>query len=126
MKRGERTRPFFVIGRVTDHPFPLCLSVRSATILCSAMTAEVDLFVYGTLMSESCLYALTERYFPRREAKLSGFERIVPSTGYPYIIPKAGAWVQGLLLLGVDLIALAALDQYESEGVLYHRRRVEV
>ena len=78
------------------------------------MTAEIDLFVYGTLVSESCLSSLTGRYFPRREAKLSGFERLVPSTGYPYIIPKAGACVQGFLLSGVDPIALAALDQYES------------
>jgi gamma-glutamylcyclotransferase (GGCT)/AIG2-like uncharacterized protein YtfP len=52
------------------------------------MTGEVDLFVYGTLMKESVLHALTGRYFPRYEAELSGFERFTPHNGYPYREPK--------------------------------------
>jgi gamma-glutamylcyclotransferase (GGCT)/AIG2-like uncharacterized protein YtfP len=90
------------------------------------MAASIDLFVYGTLMREDCLASLTGRRFPRRKAELSGFERIVPPSGYPYITPKAGARVQGFLLLGVDFTSLAVLDNYEEEGHLYHRRRVEV
>jgi gamma-glutamylcyclotransferase (GGCT)/AIG2-like uncharacterized protein YtfP len=89
------------------------------------MAACVDLFVYGTLMDERCLFSLTGRSFPRCEAKLPGFERIVPKTGYPYIVPKASACVRGILLSGVDQSSLAILDQYEEEGYLYHRRSVE-
>src|SRR5262245_22683022 len=90
------------------------------------MTACVDLFVYATLMSEIRLYSLTQRHFPRCGAELPGFERIVPSTGYPYIIPKIKGRVLGILLRDIDPTSLAVLDQYEEEGHLYHRRRVEV
>jgi len=90
------------------------------------MAACVDLFVYGTLMSENLLYSLTRCHFSRREAELTGFARIVPVTGYPYIIPQAKARVRGVLLFRVDCTSLAALDRYEEEGHLYHRRRVEV
>ena len=90
------------------------------------MTAEIDLFVYGTLMDEGIFYSLTGRHFPRREAELFGFERIIPKNGYPYIIPQSDARVQGFLLSGVDPSTLAILDDYEEEGCLYRRCRVEV
>jgi gamma-glutamylcyclotransferase (GGCT)/AIG2-like uncharacterized protein YtfP len=90
------------------------------------MAVEVDLFVYGTLMDESVLYALTGRRFPKSEAELSGFERWISANGYPYIIPNPEARVQGILLSGIDPAALAALDRYEEEGHLYHRHQVEV
>lgn len=90
------------------------------------MTDEVDLFVYGSLMDEGILSSLTGRHFPRREAELLGFERITPKNGHPYIIPKGEARVQGFLLSGIDPSTLAILDDYEEEGRLYHRCRVEV
>ena len=90
------------------------------------MADEVDLFVYGTLMNESVLCSLTGRCFSRDEAELPGFERFLPHNGYPYIVPNPSARVQGILLTGIDPTALAALDRYEEEGRLYHRRRVEV
>jgi len=90
------------------------------------MAGEVDLFVYGTLMKESVLHALTGRSFPRYEAELSGFECFTPDNSYPYIVPNPGARVQGILLTRIDPTALAALDRYEEEGHLYHRCRVEV
>ncbi len=90
------------------------------------MTGKVDLFVYGTLMSESVLYSLTGRYLPGCETELSGFERFLPHNGYPYIVPNPSARVQGILLAGIDPPALAALDRYEEEGHLYYRCRVEV
>lgn len=85
-----------------------------------------QLFVYGTLMDEELVYALTRKRFPRCQAELPDFARVVPPDGYPYILPRTGARVQGLLLCGVDPASLAALDRYEDEGVLYHRRRVQV
>ena len=84
------------------------------------------LFVYGTLMSEARLHALTGRRFPRRPARLEGFERIRPLHGYPYIVPTPGGAVEGFLIEGVDPAALGALDAYEDEGRLYLRRPVEV
>ena len=90
------------------------------------MADEVDLFVYGTLMDESVLRSLTGRSFSRYEAELSGFERFTPAHAYPYIVPHPRSQVRGILLIGIDQTALAALDRYEEEGHLYYRRRVEV
>ena len=89
------------------------------------MTSD-RLFVYGTLMNESILHSLTGRFFPRSEAELSGFERFTPDHGYPYIVPNPRTRVRGILLIGIDQVALSALDHYEEEGHLYHRCRVEV
>jgi gamma-glutamylcyclotransferase (GGCT)/AIG2-like uncharacterized protein YtfP len=88
------------------------------------MTAEVDLFVYGTLKDEDTVFALTGCRFPRQEAQLLDFECIVPLTGYPYITPRPGARTLGLLLRGLNPAALTVLDQYEDEGRLYFRRKV--
>lgn len=88
---------------------------------------ERALFVYGTLMSATRLAAVTGRSFPARAAVLEGFERRQPAgLAHPYVVPHAGARVEGLLLEGLDEAALAALDRYEDEGGLYHRRGIEV
>jgi gamma-glutamylcyclotransferase (GGCT)/AIG2-like uncharacterized protein YtfP len=84
------------------------------------------LFVYGTLMSGARVQELTGRHFPQRPATLSDFVRIVPPGGYPYIVPQPGGRVEGFLIDDVDPSSLRALDAYEDEGRLYHRRRVEV
>ncbi|MGH8059246.1 MAG: gamma-glutamylcyclotransferase family protein [Candidatus Entotheonellia bacterium] len=86
----------------------------------------IDLFVYGTLMDPGAVAALTGRQFPRVEATLEGFERIESGRGYPYILPKPGASLTGLLLQGVDAASLSRLDDYEAEGDLYVRQEVEV
>ncbi len=88
--------------------------------------AGTALFVYGTLMSEAHLYSLTGRRFPRRRARLEGYERILPNQGYPYVVPKAGGQVEGFLLDDVDAASLRTLDAYEDEGHLYLRRPAEV
>jgi gamma-glutamylcyclotransferase (GGCT)/AIG2-like uncharacterized protein YtfP len=90
------------------------------------MAACVAVFVYGTLMDEDLLYSLTQCRFSRSEAELAGFERVFPSNGYPYIIPNSNKTVRGIVLLGVDALSLAALDNYEEEGSLYHRHSVTV
>jgi gamma-glutamylcyclotransferase (GGCT)/AIG2-like uncharacterized protein YtfP len=84
------------------------------------------LFVYGSLISEARLRALTARSFPRRPARLDGFERITPPNGYPYIVPKPGSAIEGWLIEDVDPASLARLDAYEDEGRLYLRRPAEV
>jgi gamma-glutamylcyclotransferase (GGCT)/AIG2-like uncharacterized protein YtfP len=86
--------------------------------------AGVSLFVYGTLTSEARLRSLTGRRFRRQRARLEGFVRIAPPRGHPYVVPRAGARVEGYLVHGVDERSLRKLDAYEEEGRLYHRRRV--
>src|SRR5689334_16093192 len=82
------------------------------------------LFVYGTLLDEARLAELTGRRFPRRPARLEGYARIAPPGGYPYVVPRAGAVVSGVVIDDIDAASLRALDRYEDEGRLYVRRRV--
>jgi|SRR5436190_8416286 len=84
------------------------------------------LFVYGTLLDDARVEAVTGRRFPRRAARLDGWERIAPSGGYPYIVARPGGFVDGALLEDVDTDSLCALDRYEDEGRLYVRRAVIV
>jgi len=87
----------------------------------------VSLFVYGTLTEESRLESLTGRRFPRRPARLDGYERIEGAAGrYPYLAARPGACADGFLVEDIDPASLRALDAYEDEGRLYVRRRVEV
>ena len=79
-------------------------------------------FVYGTLTDEARVTALVGRPLPRRLAVLEGYERVAPAGRYPWVVPRTGAAVEGVLLLDVDAEALAALDAYEDEGTLYVRR----
>jgi gamma-glutamylcyclotransferase (GGCT)/AIG2-like uncharacterized protein YtfP len=82
----------------------------------------VSLFVYGTLMDGARVQAVVGRRLPSRAAVLEGFERLEPAGSYPYVVPREGATVSGILLDEVDDTALARLDAYEDEGGLYLRR----
>jgi gamma-glutamylcyclotransferase (GGCT)/AIG2-like uncharacterized protein YtfP len=86
----------------------------------------MHLFVYGTLTDPERVAALTGKRFTGVDATLSGFERVDSPLGYPYILPKPGAVVRGVLLLDIDPISLVHLDTYEAEGDLYRRQVVEV
>ena len=77
-------------------------------------------------MDDARLRSVTGQQFARRAARLEGFERIAPARGYPYVVPKAGAHVDGHLIEDVDAASLRRLDTYEDEGRLYFRRPVEV
>ncbi|MDQ3830187.1 MAG: gamma-glutamylcyclotransferase, partial [Candidatus Tectomicrobia bacterium] len=59
-------------------------------------------------------------------ATLSGYARVESPLGYPFILPRPGATVRGVLLLNVDPVSLAQLDAYEAEGDLYRRQVVMV
>jgi len=82
----------------------------------------VSLFVYGTLMDDTRVQAVVGRRLPRRSATLDGFERVEQKGSFPYVVPRDGASVTGVLLDEVDDGALARLDAYEDEGGLYVRR----
>ena len=86
----------------------------------------IHLFVYGTLTDPERVTALTGKQFERVDATLSGFERVNSPLGYPFILPRAGAIVRGVLLLNIDLVSLVQLDAYEAEGDLYRRQGVVV
>ena len=86
--------------------------------------AGTTLFVYGTLREPRLVRELTGRTFPIRPATLFDHERITPARGFPYVVPRTGATVEGLLLDDIDPRSLARLDAYEEEGTLYLRRPV--
>ena len=86
----------------------------------------IHLFVYGTLIDPERVTALTGKQFERVNATLSGFERVNSPLGYPFILPRTGSVVRGVLLLNVDPISLVHLDAYEAEGDLYRRQVVVV
>jgi gamma-glutamylcyclotransferase (GGCT)/AIG2-like uncharacterized protein YtfP len=83
--------------------------------------AGTALFVYGTLTDPAVCEAVTGHRFPTRPARLRGYARLAPAGSYPYVVPRRGASVEGLLLDGVDAASLRALDAYEVEGRLYRR-----
>src|SRR5437764_1029779 len=60
------------------------------------------LFVYGTLIDEWRLEALTGRRFPRRPATLDGFARRALRAGYPTVERSSDARVDGFLVEDVD------------------------
>jgi gamma-glutamylcyclotransferase (GGCT)/AIG2-like uncharacterized protein YtfP len=86
----------------------------------------IHLFVYGTLIDPERVTALTGKQFERVDATLNGFERVNSPLGYPFIFPKAGGIVRGVLLLNLDPVSLVHLDTYEAEGDLYRRQVVVV
>jgi gamma-glutamylcyclotransferase (GGCT)/AIG2-like uncharacterized protein YtfP len=86
----------------------------------------IHLFVYGTLIDPERVTALTGKQLERVDATLNGFERVNSPLGYPFIFPKAGGIVRGVLLLNLDPVSLVQLDAYEAEGDLYRRQVVEV
>jgi len=87
-----------------------------------ARPKRANLFVYGTLMDDANVKALTGRTYPKEPGILWNFERIVPNKGYPYILPKHGGSVSGYVLKGLSQDALYRIDEYESEGNLYVRQ----
>jgi gamma-glutamylcyclotransferase (GGCT)/AIG2-like uncharacterized protein YtfP len=86
----------------------------------------IHLFVYGTLTDPERVAVLTGKQFERVDATLSGFERVNSPLGYPFILPRPGSLVCGVLLLNIDPVSLAQLDAYEAEGDLYRRQVVVV
>jgi len=69
---------------------------------------------------------VTGREFPATPARLPGYRREHPPGSYAFVVPDAGAQVDGVLLEGIDPISLARLDDYEDAGRLYVRRAVQV
>ena len=83
-----------------------------------------SVFVYGTLMrGERAAHLMAEGKFAG-EYVLPGYA-LYDLGRYPGILPKAGAEVDGEVYHVSDTM-LSAMDDYEDEGTLYHRRKVTV
>ncbi len=87
---------------------------------------SVDLFVYGTLLSEKHVRLLLNRLVPTEPATLWNYMKIVPPGAFYFIVKQRGSQVRGLLLKGLTREELARLDAFEDEGNLYYRRVVVV
>jgi gamma-glutamylcyclotransferase (GGCT)/AIG2-like uncharacterized protein YtfP len=80
----------------------------------------MNLFVYGTLMIPSVMYAVTGRKFRIVDAILRGYARYtVKGEYYPGIVPATDAVTEGVIYLDVDELSIKQLDEFE--GDLYRR-----
>jgi len=86
----------------------------------------MQLFVYGSLIDDARVAALTGERFRRAPGLLRGYRKLPSPLGYPYIVVHPGGVVDGAVLHGVTPAALQAFDRYEEEGRLYRRVEVEV
>jgi len=85
------------------------------------------LFVYGTLQDDARVRRIVGRRLAWRPAELRGYYRTLdPTIGYPVVRRRAGARVQGRLLLEVTARTLAALDAYEGDAYRRVRARVRL
>ena len=84
------------------------------------------LFVYGSLHNDQYFQILTGRTFPWQEAELLDHRRVQPRNSFAFALPWNGSRIKGKLLSGLTPAVLLKLDQYESEGRLYHRRTARV
>ena len=81
---------------------------------------DMKIFVYGTLLIPSVMYAVTAREFCFKNAILRGYARFtVKGESYPGIIPATDAVTEGVIYFDVDESSLERLDAFE--GDLYQR-----
>ena len=88
-------------------------------------------FVYGTLLFDDIVRALTNRTFETTPARLRGFVRhaIVRDQGieaYPAIKPDASGSIRGRLLLDVDAVSAGLIDRFEGDPPDYQPTPVGV
>ncbi|MFX1277531.1 MAG: gamma-glutamylcyclotransferase family protein [Promethearchaeota archaeon] len=85
-----------------------------------------NLFVYGTLQhGQSRNHILKGLAF--EIATLKDHEKLEPpSLGFPFIIHKEGASVEGEVYFNVPNSLLEQIDIIEAEGELYHRIIIKV
>lgn len=95
------------------------------------MSRPGHLFVYGTLLFDEVVRALTGRRFGTRRATLHGFARHAIVRGgrhetYPAIQSQPGGAVHGRLVLDVDEHSMRRIDDYENNPPEYQRLPVRV
>ena len=86
---------------------------------------SMDLFVYGTLLSNELMASVCGYSHAGEAAVLRDFRcRRVRGESYPAIVPWPGDFVRGKLYRGLNRIQLDRLDRFE--GHLYRRQPVQV
>ena len=87
---------------------------------------HVDLFVYGTMMSDPHVRLLLNRKVESEPAVLHNYMRVVPPGAFYFVVKQHGATAPGRLLKDLSPEELQRLDAFEDEGNLYFRRVVVV
>lgn len=82
---------------------------------------NIDLFVYGTMMSSRHVKLLLNRDVESEPATLLNYMKIVPPGAFFFIVRQNGAIVRGRLLKDLSPEEIARLDAFENEGKLYFR-----
>lgn len=88
--------------------------------------AENRLFVYGTLMQDRHIQMLLGRLVETQSGILHNYIRIAPSWSFPFVVPQAKTKTHGRVLFDLTEEEMKILDQFEDEGNLYVRQRVQV
>ena len=84
-----------------------------------------SLFAYGTLMFPEILGALTEREFPRQDARLGRYRRSCIYEGemkqrpFPALTPDKHHEVHGVIIHDLDEESVLRIRFFEEENVLY-------
>ncbi len=86
----------------------------------------MNVFVYGTLISEHNQKIVTGHTFRCEQAVLKNYRKVTSKACFPFIIPYRGESAEGYILYDIDRESLQKMDKYEAEGDLYWRRTVEV
>jgi gamma-glutamylcyclotransferase (GGCT)/AIG2-like uncharacterized protein YtfP len=85
----------------------------------------MNIFTYGSLMFPSVMKAVTGREFPARKANVKNYVRFkVRGESYPGLTPLKGAVTEGVLYIGVDVVSVRRLDDFEGE--FYERTEIPV
>ena len=91
----------------------------------------MNLFVYGTLLFDELVMALSGKHFASAAATLHGYSRhaIVrdgKQEAYPAIQPNPSGIVPGRVLFNVDEPSMRRIDCFESDPPVYDRTEVQV
>lgn len=74
-------------------------------------------------MFPSVMEAVTGREFPARKARVKDYARFkVKGESYPGLTPLKGAGTEGVLYMGVDVLSVSRLDDFEGE--IYERSEI--
>lgn len=82
---------------------------------------NIDLFVYGTMMSARHVKLLLNRDVESEPCTLYNYLKIVPPGAFFFIVRQNGTMVRGRLLKNLSPEEIARLDAFENEGTLYFR-----
>lgn len=85
-----------------------------------------DLFVYGTMLSDSHVKLILNRLPATEPAVLRNYMKIVPPGAFFFIIRQNGSEVRGRILKNLTPEEFERLDRFEDEGNLYFRNPVVV